>query len=298
MEHQSNQPDFLVNSVSRLTKQLQREGALLQLLAGAIKKPPTAPHLWPEREVPEAVVLTVPIMLYSLTMSAHTVAKLAAFPWYHTRDSYAVVRALVELAVNISYIVARGTEAAELALRHTKQKAYRDLSRESEIGGDLLRIYYSPTPDPATIVGLSDALAEFSTKKGEEKMHWVDDSIDRRIAVAGGTDDGVLSGLHLARFIVYRHASEVLHGTHFGVHYCLGLTTPGHEMNANSMKYQGEQQVMLLLASNMAIDAVVRSLHVAYSCQEVEKFRTELFEGTLSTLAHFASNGTVPLPDD
>jgi hypothetical protein len=233
-------------------------------------------------------------MLYSLGQSAQTIAKLAEFPWFHTRDSYAVSRSFLELAVNICFIVARGTDAAERALRHTRQKAFRDLDRQSKVGEDFIRIFCSRIPDPVNVDGLPEALADFTTARGAERHLWVEDSIDDRIATVGQLDPLVLSDLHMARFIVYRHASEVLHGTHFGVHHCFGLTDPTRQDDPSTlMERLGDQQVLLLLACSLAASAVARSFHAAYGCVHAETTRAKLFDLTLDAVELYASRGKV-----
>ncbi|HET9868382.1 MAG TPA: DUF5677 domain-containing protein [Nitrospira sp.] len=205
--------------------------------------------------------------------------KLADAPWVQTRDSFSVVRAVFELGVNICYIISVGSEAAERALRHTRQKAFRDLHRVSEIAEDVIELRYSGKQAPSDVDGMTEDLAEFSTKKGVEKREWIDLNVDERIATVGQhLGKEILSDLHFARFMVYRHSSEVLHGTHFGVQSCFGLTTPGTNTQADALAHMGDQQMMILMAANLTVLAVAKGFHVVYGHAVVSEFATEAFD--------------------
>src|SRR5690606_35980765 len=73
-------------------------------------------------------------------------------------------------------------------------------------------------PDIDAIDGLKEALEEFS-KNGREITDWTPLNISRRIAAISNFDPGAGVALGGALMAVYRHASELLHGTYFGVLY-------------------------------------------------------------------------------
>jgi hypothetical protein len=84
--------------------------------------------------LPEPSVPVLALLLQAAGSSAHTLSRLSDLPGLHTRDCYSIARSVVEVAANICYIIAEGPAAAELAMRHARQKSYRDLERESKIG--------------------------------------------------------------------------------------------------------------------------------------------------------------------
>jgi hypothetical protein len=179
-----------------------------------------------EIEIDEPIILALAPMLQAVGSSSNTLVLLSDAPGLHTRDCYSIVRSAVEACVNVCYIIAEGPSAAERALRHARQKAFRDLERQSRVGESVIRLVYSATPDPAAIEGLEADLEEFTSRTSREKG-WTDLSIDDRIVAAGRKLGGsVLNSLHFARYAVYRHSSEILHGTLFGALYFWGSTSP------------------------------------------------------------------------
>ena len=211
--------------------------------------------------VPAAQVLS--LMLQALGSSSNTLTRLSSTSGLHTRDCYSIARSIVELAVNICYILAEGPSEAERAVRHARQKSYQDIKRESEISNAIIRLTHSNRPDPSAIEGLEADIAEFTSRSGREKG-WVDLSIDKRIEIAGTKfGDSILNKLHFARFMVYRHSSEILHGTFFSALYFFGVTSPNNKQRtlSEAVEFIGQQQTMILLATVLALSAVVEAFH-------------------------------------
>ncbi|WP_221305260.1 DUF5677 domain-containing protein [Longimicrobium terrae] len=224
-------------------------------------------------------------MVQALGSSSHTLIRLSDQPGLHTRDCYSIVRSIVELGVNVCFIVAGGEELAERALRHTRQKSFRELQRESKIGGSGIGLEFSGRPDPSSIDGLVEELAEFESKSGQEKQQWVDESIDKRIQRAGDIlGESVLSDLHFARFMIYRHSSEVLHGTHFGVHHCFGLTVPSE--GVDPLNRMGDNHMVILMAANLTLSAVATAVDCAYGFPGVRRSSKDLWRLTRE-IPHF-----------
>ncbi|MBK9745978.1 MAG: hypothetical protein IPO91_04290 [Chloroflexi bacterium] len=218
------------------------------------------------KQLPEKVMQPLFFLLQAVGASTNTIVKLSDSVGMHTRDCYPIARSVVETAVNVCYIMAQGEEMAERAMRHTRQMAYRDMERESRIGDSIIKIMSSQRPDPLVEKGLEVELNEFTTKRGGEK-NWIDDNIDTRIRVVGeklGSD--VLLHLHFARFAVYRHSSEILHGTVFGAMYFLGLvpSSSGKQGVSGAQESIASQHMSILLATLMALYAVVEAFHSSY----------------------------------
>ena len=77
--------------------------------------------------MPTSIVEVLPVMLQALGSSSNTVLQLSFESGLHTRDCYSIARSIVETATNICYIIAEGSNAAERAIRHARQKSYSDL---------------------------------------------------------------------------------------------------------------------------------------------------------------------------
>lgn len=241
-------------------------GRLIRLIdesiAGAIGHP-SGPQRLAENLVrrPSIQRVLVP-MLQALGSSSHTIAMLSEKPSLQTRDCFSVSRSVVELAVNICYILASGEEAAERAERHAKQKFFRDLERESTIGGQTIRLKFGGQGKLEMPGDIPEMISEFTARSGRERG-WTDLSVDARCEEVGRKlGEQVLTPLHWARFAVYRHSSEVLHGTLFGALFFLGLTDPtGPPTSASDWLARiAQQNLMILMSAALAIIAVLLAL--------------------------------------
>jgi hypothetical protein len=144
------------------------------------------------------------------------------------RSAYVVARVSFETIVNACFILTKGPEAAERARRHAQQKAFRDLDREFEISGQKFRLTCSAKDEQAVDPDLQASLAMFTNKKGREITQWTDENVKERIEEIGAKyGPRAAGGLNLALVAIYRHGSEIAHGSLFGALFSLGLTLPG-----------------------------------------------------------------------
>jgi hypothetical protein len=268
----------LADCVQGLRALLDHRIRLVDAIIAVLVEHPSAKTLRPESSpVPAEVAQALPLMLQALGSSSSTVVRLSDAPGLVTRDCYSIARSIVELAVNICYLISDGPSLAGRAMRHAMQKAYQDLERESKIGDSTIRLAFSSRPDAATVPGLAEQIAEFTSRAGREKG-WVDESVDDRIAAAGARfGEDVLTSLHFARFMVYRHSSEILHGTLFSALYFFGITTPPKKSTQETaVEHIGQQHMMLLMACGFALEAVVGAFHAAYGFQWAQDRSKEL----------------------
>ena len=220
-----------------------------------------------EKHIEEDVSQALIPMLQAIGSSSNTVVALSESSGLHTRDCYSIARSVVEASINACYIMAKGEEAANRALRHARQKSFRDLERKSTIGNSVIKLAFSSKPRPESIEGLQEDIDEFTSQTGREKG-WIDLSVDERILEAGKViGSSIATLLHWSRFAVYRHSSEILHGTLFGAMYFLGLTQPGIKFGKSIDGFKdsiAQQHIMVLLATQFALFAIVESFHMAY----------------------------------
>jgi hypothetical protein len=171
------------------------------------------------------VVLT---MIHMVGISAHSVLKLTEEISLQARDAYPIARTIIEMIINIGFIMAEGEATALLADRHAQQKAFRDLKRTSSISGFTFTVGWTGKVASEDEKRLAAMTAEFTTKAGREKRTWTDKSVEARTGIiAKCFGHAILTTLHTATFTIYRHASEILHGTYFSALFLWGLTTPG-----------------------------------------------------------------------
>ena len=225
-----------------------------------------------------SVAIVVAPMIQATGSSSDTLDFLSKAPGLQTRDCYSIARSIVEIAVNICFIIAEGEVAAERAARHARQKSWRDLNRESVIGDSIIRLFYDEAPDPST--RLRQEIDEFTAQSGREKS-WIDLSVDERIARIGQKlGQSIVTSLHWARFAVYRHSSEILHGTFFGVLYFFGQTIPGRAGSSReSREFVAQQNLMIILSCVLAQSAIVESFHAAYGFSRAVQDSKRIVEG-------------------
>lgn len=121
------------------------------------------------------------------------------------------------------------------------------------------------------------AINEYTTRGGSEATAWTRESVDDRIeAIATRFDERVLTQLHWARFSMYRHASEILHGTFNGALFALGMSRPEGPPEGEALKaHFNEHLSMVLLMSGMALDALIRRLGDVFASPELVELSAE-----------------------
>lgn len=215
------------------------------------------------------------------------------------RDAFVTGRTVYLTALNACFICTLGPKAAERALRHASQKAYRDLDRELKLNNLRFAFRASSKPEADSNPQLKAAIAEFTWPKGREITQWTPESVTQQLEKIGSKyGDNVAGKLGLSMMMIYRHASEVAHGTLFGAMWAVGITTgkPSSMSEAEVSRMTEEHQtpslVGLLYFLNLSIstllkivakefpsclslyresDALYKELHAALGLQEEEK---------------------------
>lgn len=191
---------------------------------------------------------TVFSFLYSIEDSCGSIEVLAK--GLKARDCYVISRMLLELIVNTCFILARGVDAARRAEQHLLQKSYRDLERKVSVGKRTISIKWQGKDDLPLAPELKAALDRFTSAKGTEIRDWTDENIVRRLeAIDEKFGHDVSSLLQLAYLAIYRNASEIAHGTLFGVHFAFGLTQPSGTLASDGHRKQFMEWTSLLLFS-------------------------------------------------
>jgi hypothetical protein len=149
---------------------------------------------------------------------------------------------LFEHVLNIGYFGVNGESSIIKALQHTHQKSYRDLNREINIKDIKVAIGLKNIENVPVSDELKIALDEFTSQKGFEVRSWTGDNTFKKIELISdkyGKDIGTILTMNL--FYIYRHSSEIIHGTLFGTLFSRGMTKLSHEWPENSeelKKYQ------------------------------------------------------------
>lgn len=155
------------------------------------------------------------VLMRGVATSIRSVLLLTAEFSMGIRDCYGIARSIFEGSVNVAYITAVGPEIALKARRHAMQKAYRNLLRTDP--AELKLPTRTPPPLAEDIVGMVEALGEFTQKNGSEITDWAGANVHRKLDAIYSKYPGVQLSMSVAVSSIYRDASEILHGTFYGV---------------------------------------------------------------------------------
>lgn len=158
-------------------------------------------------------------MLQAVGVSVNSVVRLTETMDMSIRDCFGIARSAAETAVNVAYIAAGGPDFADRAIRHLRQKRWRDLKRTGQLGDQKVTVERFIDASPSDFPGLQQALDEFTSTKGQEIRDWTPDNIQERIDRVRTISPRSATSLSGAIFTIYRPSSELLHGSFYGVNY-------------------------------------------------------------------------------
>jgi hypothetical protein len=249
--------------------------ALIQLLSDRLDEP--------INEDQEAVIRVTILMIQAFGVSVHSVLKLTEEPDMGIRDCFGIARSATELAVNICYIAAAGRTAAGRAERHAFQKSYRDLKRSGSVGGFTLKIERTSLPRIDEIPGLSDAMAEFTGSRGQELSSWTPLNISSRIDAVRHICENSALCLAGATTSVYRHSSEILHGTYFGVVHFWSASGSRATTRTRFNEVWREHLTTILTGVFFAAQGIVVLFDQLFTCEPISVAQRDL-NGRMSAL--------------
>jgi hypothetical protein len=235
-------------------------------LIDAINEAETVPAAWRPAKVPSSTMKRVlPIILRGAEGSCRSILKLTeAGVGSGVRDCFSIARSVVETLINVCYILAEGDGTAARMERHAQQKVFRDLGRYSSVAGLQIWMRTGGQPNPDDIPGLNEALAEFTSKKDREITEWVSVNIEKRLEIiAARYGWPVQFPLQAAFFMIYRHSSEILHGTLYGTLFFIS----GLPIDGRPAKSISEAICNHLLMIYMQMLNSIEALMIAYAIE-------------------------------
>jgi hypothetical protein len=137
------------------------------------------------------------------------------------RDCYVIARVVYETSVKACFILAAGDEVAERARRHLKQRSLRDLDRSFYIADEKMSLKWSGANEVLGDPENQQILREFTSRTGREITTWTDQDVPERLKVIYEKYGKASRNLYWA-LLLYRHASEIAHGSLFGVLFSWG----------------------------------------------------------------------------
>lgn len=213
-------------------------------------------------------------LLYSVVDTSSSLSLLAQAG--KVRDSFVLSRTAFETIVNVCFILAKGDFAAKRAKQHAIQKSYRDLDRRLDINGQTLHLKWEGKPNLERDSELQSALAEFTNKKEREITSWTPETVQEQIsAIDIRYGKNISANLQFALMSIYRHASEIAHGTFFGALFSLGLTSPSGppKSQVELENHQRQNLSMLLMMLGLSISALIMAL-----AEEIQSLNSQAAE--------------------
>lgn len=213
--------------------------------------------------------LEIPLLIHGVEDSCESLLVLSERK--KLRDCFVLSRTIFETIVNTCFLCIGDNGMLDRARRHSLQKSYRDLARESKIGDQIFKIKWGGTVKLEDNLALAKAVDEFTTKAGKEIVGWTPESLNERIKQIGDRyGNQITTQFQITLVSVYRHASEIAHGTVFGNMFATGLTAPGSETHIpqNYYKHVDQNLGMILGLLTISLGSLVEVLSVEASKPE------------------------------
>lgn len=141
------------------------------------------------------------------------------------RDSYVIGRVIYETSINACFLLTDPAVLRKRAVTHAHQKTLRSLIREIELCGE--KIFSYNMADAETLMKLPDsqkALSDYTSRSGREITSWTPENVQQRLeAIRSKFGAEPVRGLAFG-LLLYRHSSEIAHGTLYGTLFSWGAT--------------------------------------------------------------------------
>lgn len=282
MNNNTFSPDLVSSTNFRLKKLsfvlLQELNFVNSLMALAVGENLIHPKREETSQVEDNVSTATLTLMQAVTSSSNTILKLSETTGLHTKDCYIIARSIFEASLNTCYIFAAGNKVATDALEHSRAKSIKDLKRESKIGESVIRLSFIDSDTISIPPELKTLLRKYETKKGRDKS-WTELNVDARIRFIGNKfTKNIINKLHMARFMIYRHSSEILHGSVFGNNYFLGalFSKSREELENNFESSIGTKHELVLLCCILSLSSILDCFHLKYGFENLHKLNKEL----------------------
>lgn len=216
----------------------------------------------------------------------------------HLRDLIILSRPFIESIINVGFICAKGDEAIIKSKKYAYQKGYRDLFRELKLNDVEIKnglTSHKEFIDQHRPQNLVEALQEYTTKQGNEKTSWTNETTKQKIEEISKQYGIWVNGLlTFAFFNIYRDVSEIIHGSYYGVLIMTGMQNKditAFKSSDEAAKYFTDHQFKLgtLIVQQVSISIVAI---IEILSQVFEKLPTvnEIKNKSYKTLIEYADN--------
>ncbi|MES1146981.1 MAG: DUF5677 domain-containing protein [Solimonas sp.] len=201
------------------------------------------------------------------------------------RDAYVISRVIYETAVNACFLLTNPKVLSDRASTHAKQKALRNLTRAVEVAGDkIFEVKHQSTDEILGIQHHQEWLQEFTSKSGREITSWTPENVQQRLEevylrFGNQQTRGLAFGL-----LLYRHASEIAHGTLFGTLFSWGAMEIGSPLRspADLGVFRRKELRHLLKLVSFSLESLIRIVCSVIEMPEVSiracRARTDYYD--------------------
>lgn len=172
------------------------------------------------------------------------------------RDSYVIARVIYETAVNACFVLTDPEVLTARANTHAKQKTLRGLVRAIKIAGDEIFSYkMHGAEELMKIPRHEEALNSYTSRSGREITSWTPENVQERLdAIYRKFGRNKAYGLMLS-LLLYRHSSEIAHGTLYGTIFSWGAAEVGEpltrEEDIGEFRYKELRQLLKFISHTL-----------------------------------------------
>lgn len=216
----------------------------------------------------------------------------------HLRDLIILSRPFIESIINVGFICAKGDEAIIKSKKYAYQKGYRDLFRELKLNDVEIKnglTSHKEFIDQHRPQNLVEALQEYTTKQGNEKTSWTNETTKQKIEEISKQYGIWVNGLlTFAFFNIYRDVSEIIHGSYYGVLIMTGMQNKditAFKSSDEAAKYFTDHQFKLgtLIVQQVSI-SIVAIIEILSRVFEKLPTVNEIKNKSYKTLIEYADN--------
>lgn len=216
----------------------------------------------------------------------------------HLRDLIILSRPFIESIINVGFICAKGDEAIVKSKKYAYQKGYRDLFRELKLNDVEIKnglTSHKEFIDQHRPQNLIEALEEYTTKQGNEKTSWTNETAKQKVEEISKKYGTWVNGLlTFAFFNIYRDVSEIIHGSYYGVLIMTGMQNKditAFKSSDEAAKYFTDHQFKLgtLIVQQVSI-SIVAIIEILNQVFENLPTVSEIKNKSYNTLIEYADN--------
>jgi hypothetical protein len=222
----------------------------------------------------------------------------------HLRDLIILSRPFIEGIINVGFICAKGDEAIIKSKKYAYQKGYRDLFRELRLNDFEIKNGLTSGKefiDQHRPQNLVDALEKYTSKKGNEKTSWTEETSKQKVEEISKQYGVLVNGLlTFAFFNIYRDVSEIIHGSYYGVRIMTGMQNKditSFKSSDEAAKYftghQFKLGTLIMQQVSISIVAVIEILNQVFLKLSTV---TSIKDKSYATLIEYANNVTIEEP--